>query len=69
VFDLPAVNLAVKIYLNLPRGPSSAAPTRRFVCNICVAELDIENDGLFSSAEFADMAKLGYIAQLGRNEL
>jgi hypothetical protein len=25
-----AVNLAVKIYLNLPRGPSSAAPTRAF---------------------------------------
>ena len=42
---------------------------RRVLGNICVAELDIDNDGLLSSAEFADMAKLGYIAQLGRNEL
>ena len=41
---------------------------RRLLCNICVAELDIDNNGLLSSAEFADMAKLGYIAELVRNE-
>jgi hypothetical protein len=39
---------------------------RRILSNICVAELDGENDGLLSSAEFAEMAKL---AQVGRHEL
>ena len=42
---------------------------RRLLGNICVAELDIDNDGLLSSAEFADMVTLGYIAQMGRNEV
>jgi hypothetical protein len=39
---------------------------RRLLGNICVAELDIDNDGMLSSAEFAEMEKL---AQLGRHEL
>ena len=39
---------------------------RRLLGNICVAELDIDNDGMLSAAEFAKMAK---IAQLGRQEL
>jgi hypothetical protein len=39
---------------------------RRLLGNICVAELDIDNDEMLSAAEFDEMAKL---AQLGRREL
>ena len=39
---------------------------KRLFRHICVAELDVDNDGLLSSAKFSEMAKL---AQLGRHEL
>ena len=46
----------------------AAALTVQYYGNICVAELDVDNDGLLSSAKFSEMAKL-YIAQLERHEL
>ena len=33
---------------------------RRLLGNICVAELDIDNDGMLSAAEFAKMAQSRY---------